>query len=630
MIHFAVVMGVVPAVQQVRHALADALDATRYFAGDRFEQVGPSGGWVAAGIAAVDPLCEPRVVACGDALAVLDGSASGTGHHREDLAGHLLDSFVQAGPPGVHAALTGTYGFVGISPTLGLRAFGDFSGLQPLFWGHGPGFAVVSNRSTTVRELVGGEGWDLHAMSWLVGYSEHFGERMPAVGSSLLIPGSEAQVAWGDHKVKIVRSDALTWPAPNDEPGPDPTPSEWDEITAAAIDYVRSLHDASTRMIFFLTGGKDSRLALALAKAAGLSDEQLAVRTMGPPDSPEVEVAKAVADAAGFAHKRMGPPVDDEGPSGAIRHPDAAWLDLCHHLYRFDGGITPWDGITDDLSGTVIQVKGFGGELYRRTNVKNIRKRAIMTLDELSAAICASPQPHDPLGLLRPEERARQVELRRAWVQAAVADVRLDLVPERFFIEQHLSQWNGQIDLPKPGRINVNPLIQPALAQKVLEVPLAVRQEERFHFEIMRRAAPELVGIPFLDDTWAAAVRDGSPLPLPAKPFPTAVRTRTGLLGRVWARTRGRGRARRPAAVLRPEPYRYLTLPGMDQLIDRAADETAMGSVCDMARLAELARDPDRIGSAAEVKSFLSCVAMALALLGRDEAVLDRPMELLL
>ena len=74
MIHFAVVMGVVPAVQQVRHALADALDATRYFAGDRFEQVGPSGGWVAAGIAAVDPLCEPRVVACGDALAVLDGS----------------------------------------------------------------------------------------------------------------------------------------------------------------------------------------------------------------------------------------------------------------------------------------------------------------------------------------------------------------------------------------------------------------------------------------------------------------------------------------------------------------------------------------------------------------------------
>ena len=51
------------------------------------------------------------------------------------------------------------------------------------------------------------------------------------------------------------RSDALTWPAPNDEPGPDPTPSEWDEITAAAIDSVRSLHDASTRMIFFLTCG---------------------------------------------------------------------------------------------------------------------------------------------------------------------------------------------------------------------------------------------------------------------------------------------------------------------------------------------------------------------------------------
>ena len=89
---------------------------------------------------------------------MLDGSASGTGHHREDLAGHLLDSFVQAGPPGVHAACrrgpTGSWA----SPTLGLRAFGDFSGLQPLFRGHGPGFAVVSNRSTTVRELVGGGG----------------------------------------------------------------------------------------------------------------------------------------------------------------------------------------------------------------------------------------------------------------------------------------------------------------------------------------------------------------------------------------------------------------------------------------------------------------------------------------
>ena len=362
MIHFAVVMGVVPAVQQVRHTLADALDATRYFAGDRFEQVGPSGGWVAAGIAAVDPLCEPRVVACGDALAVLDGSASGTGHHREDLAGHLLDSFVQAGPPGC-TPLTGTYGFVGISPTLGLRAFGDFSGLQPLFWGHGPGFAVVSNRSTTVRELVGGEGWDLHAMSWLVGYSEHFGEPMPAVGSSLLIPGSEAQVAWGDHKVKIVRSDALTWPARNDEPGPDPTPSEWTRSRPRpSTTHGRSTHQHADDLLPHRREGLAPRAGArqggrSLRRAARSQDHGAAgqPRDRGRECRGRRSRLRAQADGPARGASCEGP---FRGPSAT---PTAAWLDLCHHLTGTDGGITPWTG-----SPTESQRHGDPGQGLRR------------------------------------------------------------------------------------------------------------------------------------------------------------------------------------------------------------------------------------------------------------------------
>ena len=99
------------------------------------------------------------------------------------------------------------------------------------------------------------------------------------------------------------------WPEPGANGGRENlTPSEWDEITDALVTNFRTLRSSSDPLRLALSGGKDSRLCLALAKAAGLQGPHVTI-TNGPVDSPEVLCAAAVAEAAGFRHKRGGPAV---------------------------------------------------------------------------------------------------------------------------------------------------------------------------------------------------------------------------------------------------------------------------------------------------------------------------------
>jgi hypothetical protein len=265
--------------------------------------------------------------------------------------------------------------------------------------------------------------------------------------------------------------------------------------------------------------------------------------------------------------------------------------------------------MTDPLRSTTVNIKGFGGELYRGAggHAKRFKRDHPTSVAAMADMFVDYHQRHDPLSVLRPDEVAFQAAWLKNWVHATAEHVQFDLLPEKFYVDYRLGHWNGPLGQSTPWRINVNPLLLAAVARKNLELSLDVQGTERLHFEVMRRAAPELISVPFLNDTWAPAIAHDSEVELPREPYPTTVEA-SGRTLKTWQ-------------------WRFLASEGraMARLFKDAARDTDMDAICDMRKLRRVARHSDHLEKVVDAKAVLSAVVVALALLGRSEPALDRP-----
>ena len=161
----------------------------------------------------------------------------------------------------------------------------------------------------------------------------------------------------------------------------------------------------------------------------------------------------------------------------------------------------------------------------------------------------------------------------------------------------------------RPGTVTVNPLLLATAVRKNLELSPDARSSERFHFEVMRRAAPELIAVPFLNDVWAPEIAAESPIELPRDPYPTKVK----------ATTRALTEARPAWKFLESESE------AIEKLFKEAARHTALGTICDMRRLKRIARHSARLERSRDVKELFSSIGAALTLMDRVEPVCDHP-----
>lgn len=600
MIHFVAVSGTPRAVRRARHRLDVALEATRYFDGTAQAAQATSGTWAAAALVAPDPVLAQRMVSDGDALAVINGAVlAGEGSEPFRLDRDLLVPFLADDEL---PDLDGSFNLVVISPRSGLQAWGDLSGQNPLYYGETHELAVVSNRSSTAARVIGTKDHDLRSLAWLIGHGNLFGDHMPSTGVRHLPPGTRAHVAWAGHRVSLSMSATWVWPSPGPAGGRDRlSDREWDDVTADLVDGITHLQSWSGDIRLSLTGGKDSRLCLALASAAGMTDCMTFTRG---PDGREAEVAAEVARVAGFAHEWTGAAVGSVAPLDV----DGVWRRLHEHAYRYDGIVSPWDGMNDRLRGTQVDINGFGGELYRQGHAKRFRVRQVSTVDDMIAMFYDYHQPHDPLRVLRPSESHFQQRWMEEWVQRTAKEVRLDALPDKFFVDNRIGHWNGPMAQFKPGLISASTLLSTFAVRKALELAPEVRSTDRFHYEVMRRAAPELVSIPFLGDTWPEAIRETSRFDLPSEPFPVVD----------------------VPSIRRPAAYQIRFLRDQEKEIKKlfrvAGRRTDMGSICNLQALRRV--DFQAVGlKVPEARTVLSCVSIAITLLGRSERVVDEVVQ---
>lgn len=292
-----------------------------------------------------------------------------------------------------------------------------------------------------------------------------------------------------------------------------------------------------------LTGGKDSRLVLAVALGAGLAD-RVVLRTDGPSDVRDVVVARQVAEAAGV--RWLGR--DDLGPylrrrlGGAGERPSHAdrgvtrsdtWTDAVRRYVGTTAGVSNlWRAKPPTGNPLVTRISGLSGEMLRSSVHRPLRHDAdlVRRLDG----------HYGLLDLLRPEALARY---RREWVTevrcpvdgATDANDRHDLYLLRTQIRSNFGpreEWTPHHRLM--------PLSDPTAVQCAFASGSAARMQEALHRGIIERAAPELARVPFVDRGWPAL----------QPPFTWSTRERA----RYWRSRLGghRRRIARPTAAGRP------------------------------------------------------------------------------
>jgi len=376
-----------------------------------------------------------------------------------------------------------------------LEAFGDPAGLQQLFHAK-DGHPILANRAGFVAALLGGRGPDRDCALWLGTIGYRIGLASGWQGVAQLDQGA---VFSGDATgTRIVRQ-PLTLPRAR---GFDP------DLLSRGLDQAKvaiRLAAGDAPLDLPITGGKDSRVVLAIALVAGLRD-RLTLFTRGYAGHPDVEVGAAIAARIGVSHRRE-PPLGSDIP--ADLGPQAFLARLRTIAFQTDGGMGGWDNVLGLEIGRGTIVSGHLGEVlkaYAKRPAKNMRDPVEMV--RLQA-------PFDPMDLLRPSARARlTAALERQMDEARIAGAEESDLPDLFYWRNRVPNWLGGIRGVKSfERQPVLPLGVPALMRLAFQMTAAERKVELAHYKLIKAAAPELLDLPFAHQNWHASL--GAPASAP-------------------------------------------------------------------------------------------------------------------
>lgn len=453
-----------------RWQLSAFVTATHYYSADAQVWIDPAGGccvihgviWQAGG--------------------VLDAEA----------VGHMLDRPCVKLP----ADVMGEYAIARLHTDGIVEAFGDPAGLHQLFHGDA---AIVSNRAGLAALVAGKDQPETNACLWLgaIGYR---------VGTASSWAGIR-QVPQGARLMASAAGSRIDLPAPA-------TPDQRGFAHGGSALLAQGLEQAKAAILLAagdgtldlpITGGKDSRVVLAIALAAGLH-ERLSLFTRGYAGHPDVVVGALIADRIGAPHRRE-PPLGSDIPADLL---PADFMRLLKTIaWQSDGGMGGWDNISAHNSGRETLVSGHLGEVLKAY----AKRMPEGPLDPI--AMVRLQAPFDPLDVLRPPARERlAAQLADGMAAARVAGAAEDDLPDLFYWQNRVPNWLGGIrGIKSFERQPILPVGVPALMALAFRMSAAERKAELAHFKLIEAGAPELIDLPFAHQNWHPSL--GAPVIAP-------------------------------------------------------------------------------------------------------------------
>ncbi len=269
-----------------------------------------------------------------------------------------------------------------------------------------------------------------------------------------------------------------------------------DEVYSDIVTSIRAaLSYPVGRKVAELTGGKDSRLILAVLLAEGLAD-RFEYRTLGSPTIPDVVIAKRLADRFGLRHEvGLDPDAQQRAASRNVRlaleHPDSSARKRVLRLnVGASGGMrVAWQAQSSaPPCGDRVALCGLYGEALstnypgttRLRNHAELRQTLLVNM-KLGAA-----------GILTPDalERYRRDLEAIAYERFTYDDAPQD-VSEGLFLRHRMPRWFGATqEVDEANR--VFPLHSPVAVRLAFSLGVRDRHLQWIPRELYRRAFPEL------------------------------------------------------------------------------------------------------------------------------------------
>lgn len=327
---------------------------------------------------------------------------------------------------------------------------------------------------------------DAAGVAWLPLLGWTVGERTGFTSTRVLPLGAYVEIgpAFGS---RVRFADATPWAS--DLPANEAELVELvhEDLTAS----VRSVAEMpAPRRAADITGGKDSRLVLALLLQEGLAD-RFVFNTWGDESSPDASVSDRIATRFQLARN---PPAQ-----GALGEAEFSRR-LATHAFQTSGMSNAWEAKVGLRPSPRLVVTGCVGEAMR-THFHGY--------PEMSTAEQFRQQFHKRWGL-------RGASLVRRDVRAELLD-RLDHelvqrvdaggsspqdLADSFYWRHRNRRWFGTYEeLGESGR--VHPLYSLAGLQAAFALGGRRRRLEALHFAVLDRACPDLAKMPFANDSWS-------------------------------------------------------------------------------------------------------------------------------
>lgn len=403
--------------------------------------------------------------------------------------------------------ISGEYAVARLHADGTLIAFSDRAGLHQLF--HGPsGFYVAASRAALAAAVTGDRTPDPDGLTWLAAIGYRAGTATAYRTVTQLAQGHILTIGPDGQTIRPAPSPLTALTAERGySPALDPMLDEGITQARAAI---RLGVGAEGPIDLPITGGKDSRVILALCLAEGLRD-RLRLFTRGYAGHPDVIVGQGIADALGLPHRREPPHGSDE-PAYWSR---ARFFEkLMAQTWQTDGMVGGWDLILGERVAAETLITGHMGEVLKAYSKKPLPEGKLdpETMVRLQA-------PFDPMGLLRPEAHERLCAQLREQMELARRDGASEAdLPDIFYYRNRIPNWLGAIRAIKSfERQPVVPLGAPALRRLAFRLTAEERKAELLHYKIIERCAPDLLDLPFAMQRWDARL-PGAPQTDPVLP----------------------------------------------------------------------------------------------------------------
>ncbi|WP_225028309.1 adenine nucleotide alpha hydrolase family protein [Xinfangfangia pollutisoli] len=410
-------------------------------------------------------------------------------------------------------------------------AFGDFSGLCPIFFSKSGERPVISNRQRLTQQLATGQkraSLDAETCAMLTGQANLFGQKsiysgVEIIGPSRFVTITDGTLTQGGFRRFYGQAQREL------------TVEDGREAARAIIAQAQLFNDLPfTDLEADLTGGMDSRAVLGLAVKSGLADRIKAFRTYGSKDLPDLEVASALARHMGLPHMHMAPP--PAPPPTPERRNDSAesfWKRLRYSATVFDGAVSADIGIGSPPHDVRLCLSGSGGEMFR-PHIKQRRLDNITTLEDLLQMVARYQRPMDPLSTHKDSVNADLVaQMQRLARWYVNQNVPFEDVNYLFYLEHRLPWWAGYSLANIGGRRRLFPLVSLRAAEIMYQGSPELKKIDWLHFVLMKECDPRLVCFPFLDNQWDERLRPfAEGLPIATAPYPLI--DRKDVVGENW------------------------------------------------------------------------------------------------